>query len=162
MIKIEIDQKLYSFLQKKAIPFVETPNDTLKRLLNFNSKPRFSDEKRVSKQMYHTKRIKRPRTNLHILVEVGLLEEGQEIYMTNYSGNIIKDKKTGENERAIIKNGKIYYNNDDKSLSSAAKIILMKNGYSPDAIRGPKMWKTNDGKSIMELWNQYLDDHEIS
>lgn len=181
MIKIDIDQKLYSFLQENAIPYVETPNDTLKRLLNIIGKPELSQDKIESRDMllfdknhgmvssskrrsfltkdsmkysskvkYHTVRTKRERTDLGVLVEERLLVEGQILFMTNYKGEIIKD------EFATIKGGKLLYKYKEYSMSRLAKEILIKNDYSPSAIRGPKMWKTEEGVTIMELWLQHL------
>lgn len=37
MPKIDIDQDVFEFLQKKAIPFVDTPNTVLKRLLKIGN-----------------------------------------------------------------------------------------------------------------------------
>ena len=38
MKTIKIDDEVYAFIQKKAIAFVEQPNDTLKRLLKISKK----------------------------------------------------------------------------------------------------------------------------
>ena len=37
MKNIEIDDEVFSYLQSKAIPFVETPNLTLRRLFSLNA-----------------------------------------------------------------------------------------------------------------------------
>jgi negative regulator of replication initiation len=39
MRNIEIEDEVLGYLQSKAIPFVETPNLTLRRLFNLNGKP---------------------------------------------------------------------------------------------------------------------------
>ena len=38
MRNIEIDDEVFGYLQSKAIPFVETPNLTLRRLFKLNGK----------------------------------------------------------------------------------------------------------------------------
>ena len=155
MIKIDIDQKLYSFLQKMAIPFVENPNDTLKRLLKIDRIPSIDKDSSFAVPRYHTERQKGPRTNLNDLVNTGLLEDGQVLYMTNYKGEIF------EGEEAIVRNGILYYDDKPSSLSKAAKKILEENNYQAKSVRGPKLWITKKGDSVMELWNQYLATHEL-
>ena len=39
MIKIDIDQEIFEFLQKNAKPFVDTPNTVLRRLLRIDKAP---------------------------------------------------------------------------------------------------------------------------
>ena len=39
MRNIEIDDEVFGYLQSKAVPFVETPNLTLRRLFSLNGKP---------------------------------------------------------------------------------------------------------------------------
>lgn len=159
MIKIEIDKELYSFLQKNAIPYVETPNDTLKRLLKIDKDFKKFAEVEKSKNFsespqVHKKPTKSKRANLKILVREGLLNDGDILFMTNYKGERIID------EYAKVKNGKLLYKEEPYSMSRLAIEILEKNNYSPSAIRGPKMWKTEGGVTITELWLEYLKTKE--
>ncbi len=154
MINIKIDNNLFSFLQRNAIPFIETPNDTLKRLLKIESNSHIKKDVSTDVPRYHSERQKAPRTNLGELERIGLLEDGQILYMTNYKG----EKFAGE--EAVIKNGVLYYKNIPSSLSKAAKVILLKNGFDSKSVRGPARWVTEEGISVMDLWNQYLTSRE--
>ncbi len=44
MRNIEIDDEVFGYLQSKAVPFVETPNLTLRRLFSLNGKPAKSEK----------------------------------------------------------------------------------------------------------------------
>src|SRR5688572_30351732 len=39
MRQIEVDQEVFSFLQKRAVPFLDSPNDVLRRLLSLAESP---------------------------------------------------------------------------------------------------------------------------
>lgn len=51
MIKIEVDSEVFAFLQAQATPFVDTPNDVLRRLLLDRSAP---DQKEGSRMLQAT------------------------------------------------------------------------------------------------------------
>ena len=36
MLKIEIDEEVFAYLQSRAVAFVEKPNDTLRRIFSLN------------------------------------------------------------------------------------------------------------------------------
>lgn len=155
MINIKIDNTLFSFLQRNAIPFIETPNDTLKRLLKIESNSHIKKDVSTEVTRYHSERQKGPRTNLGDLIRIGLLKDGQILYMTNYKGEKFKG------EEAVIKNGVLYYENIPSSFSKAAKEILIRYGFDSKSVRGPARWITEEGKSIMDLWNQYLASKDL-
>ena len=80
MRNIEIDDEVFGYLQSKAIPFVETPNLTLRRLFSLNGKSVKSEK--TSSQILQNQRLgrgrkKQAKTDLFKLVQVGLLQEGQ-------------------------------------------------------------------------------------
>ena len=84
MRNIEIDDEVFGYLQSKAVPFVETPNLTLRRLFSLNGKPAKSEKpssKIIQDQRIGRVRKKRPKTDLPKLVQVGLLQEGQTLYL---------------------------------------------------------------------------------
>jgi len=43
------------------------------------------------------------------------------------------------------------------SMSGLARALLHEQGYETDAVRGPAFWFTENGSSIKDLWEQYLD-----
>jgi len=153
MRNIEIDDEVFGYLQSKAIPFVETPNLTLRRLFSLNGKPVKSEK--ISSQIIQDQRLgrvrkKQPKTDLFKLVEVGLLQEGQTLYLLDYQGKKI------EGYDAIISGKNLLWNNESYSMSELAKECLKEEGFSSESVRGPAHWSNADGISVKELWEQYL------
>lgn len=144
MKSIEIDDDVYNYLQQKAIAYVETPNRTLRRLLGI-------DKRQISKSIHRSFRNrKKPKTNLIDLVNAGFVEENQELYLRDYRG-----REIGEHT-AKISQGNLVYDGKRYSMSELAKNLLKQNGYGSDSVRGPMFWYTIDGKSIKEIWDEYL------
>ena len=77
MKNIELDNEVYAFLQNKAIPFVEKPNDTLRRLFGIDNAFLQESTGDLMEKNEISKRTKGPRTSLILLVQAGLLEERQ-------------------------------------------------------------------------------------
>ena len=147
MRNIEIDDEVFGYLQGKAIPFVETPNLTLHRLFNLNGKP-VKSEKTCS-QMIQDQRLgrvrkKQPKTDLFKLVQVGLLQEGQTLYLLDYQGKKI------EGYDSIISGKNLLWNNELYSMSELAKECLKKESFSSESVRGPAHWSNADGISVNE------------
>ncbi|MGB5157270.1 hypothetical protein [Desulfobacterium sp. N47] len=153
MRNIEIDDEVFGYLQSKAIPFVETPNLTLRRLFNLNGKPtRFEkpSSQIVQEQRKGTLRKKQPKTDLHKLVQSGLLQEGQPLFLLDYQGKKIPGYDS------TISGNNLLWNNERFSMSELAKECLKKEGFSSESVRGPAHWSNTDGISVKELWKQYL------
>lgn len=152
MRNIEIDDEVFGYLQSKAIPFVETPNLTLRRLFSLNGKP--TRIEKFSPQIIQEKkgrlRRKLPKTDLSKLVQVGLLQEGQTLYLIDYQG------KKAPGYDSTISGNNLLWNNELFSMSELAKECLKKEGFSSESVRGPAHWSNADGISVKELWNQYL------
>jgi negative regulator of replication initiation len=91
---IEIDDELFGYLQSKAIPFVETPNLTLRRLLLGDSQKAKETQRPVTKPSQPAKLIrknrKQPKTDLPKLIQSSLLSQGQVLYLYDYQGNKIE------------------------------------------------------------------------
>lgn len=153
MRNIEIDDEVFAYLQSKAVPFVETPNLTLRRLFSLDGKPAKSEE--PSSQIVQAQRIgrvrkKQPKADLPKLGQAGLLQEGQTLYLHDYQG----EKIPGYDSTISGKN--LLWNNELFSMSKLAKECLKKEGFSSESIRGPAHWFNADGISVKELWEQYL------
>lgn len=153
MRNIEIDDEVFGYLQSKAVPFVETPNLTLRRLFSLNGKPVKSEK--TSSQIIQDKRLgrvrkKQPKTDLFKLIQVGLLQEGQTLYLLDYQGKKIAGYDS------IISGKNLFWNNERYSMSELAKECLKKEGFSSESVRGPAHWSNSDGISVKELWDQYL------
>jgi len=151
MRTIEIDDEVFAYLQRKAIPYVETPNLTLRRLFNLNG--RKPPENILNDQPLQTKQKKRkkPKANLSTLVKNGLLNEGQTLFLYDYHGNKIDGYEATVSGKQLSRGGKTL------SMSDLAKICLQEIGYKSDSVRGPAHWNNSDGISVLELWRQYLE-----
>lgn len=154
MKTIEIDDGVYKFLQSQAILFVDkTPNDTLKRLFNLEKKSDGSDNFSPKKDQPNRKirfRKKQPKTDLSKLIQAGLVQDGQTLYLHDYRGNKLPGYE------ATISGKHLLWNDELVSMSELAKKCLKKEGYSSDSVQGPKRWYTTDGIDIKTLWDQYL------
>lgn len=140
MKRIDVDEEVFSYLQSKAIPFVENPNMTIRRLLKIGySEPR------------NNRNLKRkPKVELDILVQNGLVKNGEKLYLHDY-----RQSKLSECV-ATVQNGRLSFNNKLYSMSRLAKELLNKAGYKIKEIQGPAHWYNESGISIKEIWDQYL------
>jgi hypothetical protein len=148
-----IDNELFGYLQSKAIPFVETPNLTLRRLFSLNGKPVKSEKNSsqiIPDQRLGRVRKKQPKTDLFKLVQVGLLQEGKTLYLLDYQGKKIAGYDS------IISGKNLLWNNELYSMSELAKECLKKEGVSSESVRRPAHWSNADWISVKELWEQYL------
>lgn len=144
MKTIEIDDEVYAYLQSKAIAFVESPNQSIRRLLGLNKK------ESIPRRIIPAADRKKPKANLHELVSAGLLAEKQQVYLRDYRGQEISGCV------ATIFQGSLIWNEKSYSMSKLAKIFLKKQGYESEDVRGPAFWFTEDGVSIKNLWERYL------
>ena len=165
MESIKIDNDVFAHLQKHARPFVDTPNSTLRRLLGIGSTAaatrteKFSPtvdaelEELLAESLAAARnRSKAPKADLEVLIQSALLRNGQKLYLVDYQGN-----KVQKLSPAVISGGDVIFNNQRYSMSSLAQELLAKVGFKSNSVRGPAHWVTENGKSIKELWQQYLD-----
>jgi len=165
MESIKIDNDVFAHLQKHARPFVDTPNSTLRRLLGIGSTAAATRTEKSSPTVdaeleellaeslaAARNRSKAPKADLEVLIQSALLRNGQKLYLVDYQGN-----KVQKLSPAVISGGDVIFNNQRYSMSSLAQELLAKVGFKSNSVRGPAHWVTEDGKSIKELWQQYLD-----
>ena len=124
MRKIEIDDEVYTYLERNVTGFFETPNQILRRILQLDKKDVAPNNSRTIRR-----RRKKPKTNLTSLIESGLLEENQVLYLHDYQGNRISGYE------AILRQSALFWENHSYSMSELAKILLQKQGYSSDSVR---------------------------
>ena len=146
MLKIEIDEEVFAYLQSRAVAFVEKPNDTLRRIFGLNK----------NKSMYtgaNTKpsiKRKKRKTDINELIRAGLLNDGQRVHFRDYGGNKLKNSDTNISPSGILYQGKTY------AMSEIAKLLLNQAGYTTSSVRGPAHCFTENGISIKNLWDKYL------
>jgi len=101
------------------------------------------------------RRSRAPKTDLGELVRVGLIKEGEELTFVDYKGHpqpLLKATVAGSD----LMFGKVRY-----SMSALASLLLKKEGYIAESVRGPDHWSNKDGKRIRTLWDQALEQrHE--
>lgn len=152
MKTIQIDDEVFAYLQSNAIPYVETPNLTLRRLFKLNGKILSSgDTSRGRIVQSENIRKKQPKTDLQTLIQSGLLREGQTLYLHDYQGRRIKGYEAIVSGKSLLWNSKMF------SMSNLAKICLKKEGFRSDSVRGPAHWYNSDSISVKEIWDQFLN-----
>ncbi|MGE0116090.1 MAG: hypothetical protein AB7T07_14560 [Steroidobacteraceae bacterium] len=153
MRSIEVDDEVYKLLEGKVQSFGDSPNLVLKRLLGIElpatALPTPQSPLSRSPVRKH-KRGKAPKTNLRDLIRVGSLSEGQVLFMHDYQGNKISGVQ------AIIRGNDLEYKGNMYSMSALALKHMKSQGYDSNSYRGPQFWYTAQGKSVKELWDEYL------
>lgn len=152
MRAIEIDEEVYRALEARVEGFGDTPNVVLRRLLGIGAPakavvPAPWGERRSARK---NGRSKARKANLGDLVRVGSLAEGQTLYMHNYQGRKVNGVQ------AIVRGNELEYEGRRGSMSALAKELMKDQGYGSDSYRGPQFWYTAEGKSVKDLWDEYL------
>jgi hypothetical protein len=153
MPRVELDNKVFAHLQKHAVPFIETPNDTLRRLLGMDIAENGTSELNKSRvTVARPAARKRAKANLGALISAGMLKNGQKLFLHDYQGNRVRGAEATVGGHGIwpTDRRRLY------SMSDLAQELLQKEGYQSDSVRGPSHWRTHDGKSITDLWDEYL------
>ncbi len=151
MKTIEIDDEVFAYLQSNAIPYMDTPNLTLRRLFKMNGMPSSGDIPQEKIKTSEYKRGKQPKTNLQTLIKYNLLQEGQTLFLHDYQDKRIEGYEAIISGKSLLWNGKTY------SMSKLAEICLKKEGYTSNSVQGPARWFNSDGIRVLELWQQLLD-----
>ena len=161
METIQIDKDVFAHLQKHARPFIDTPNTTLRRLLEIDKNVvRSGNQKLISSQVVNlddllaesvalmsSKRKKAPKADLKVLVKNGTLQSSQKLYLVDYQGNKVNGVA------ATITNIRLFYDNQSYSMSDLAEELFKKIGFISNAVRGPAHWVNDSDKSIKDLWS---------
>lgn len=165
MPNIEIDNDVFAYLQKHARPFLDTPNSTLRRLLELDkSEPQnpssplttsdLSSLDDLLAESIAMHRAKAPKADLRTLVENNFLQDGQRLRLVDYQNQPV------ENSTATISGGDLSYNGKRFSMSNLAMELLANTGFKSKAVRGPAHWVTDDGVTVKELWARYLAEQQ--
>lgn len=150
--KIEVDEQVYRFLVKKIKDFNDTPNSVLRRLFNLGPSVGLLDMGSDYNVVENDKHKRKPQTKLSALVVDGLLREGQVL-------NLIINEAIAC--QAKIHGDLLDWQGAHYSMSALAVKFLQDQGYETEHARGPMYWFTDEGKSIKELWDVFLDTKEF-
>ena len=153
MTKIQIDDEVFAHLQANAVPLVDTPNATIRRLLGMDRQPEglpsaSGDAPTRSRQPGR----KQVSASLPTLVGTGALEQGETLRLVNYRGEAVPGSD------AVIRGSELVWNGQPYSMSRLARILLTRQGYVSTDVRGPRHWVTAAGTSVLALWEEYLED----
>src|SRR5688572_13098614 len=107
MPRIDIDDQVFKHLQANAVAFVETPNDTIRRLLGIDPAESSTSSVRTAGIR---KLDRKPKASLGKLVRAGVVKIGQRLYLHDYRGNRI------EGAEAIVGGDGIFSGPDRKRL----------------------------------------------
>lgn len=158
MPTIQIDDEVFELLQKNAKPFVDSPNTTLRRMLDLRVngatvKPAEApdDLGQLLKEAMAKRRTKAPKANLKALIQAGLLRNGERLYLVDYQG-----KRVGQYE-AVVSGALLEFKGQHYTMSNLAQELLKKVGFKSDSVRGPSHWVTAKNVSIKDIWQQLLD-----
>lgn len=150
MRTIQVDDDVYGELERRVSGFGDTPNLVMRRLLKIGSKTPISPSPQSVVKKPQRDKGKAQRTNLKALVSVGSLKEGQALYIHDYQGNRLQGVE------ATVRGDKLEFNGEIVSMSALTRTVMQDRGYQNTQYRGPKFWFTAEGKSVMELWDEYL------
>lgn len=154
MRTIEVDDTVYSHIQSLAIPYEDkSPNDTLKRVFGLKPGRELTLEDlglAGPSERKTSSRTKAPKADLSQLIRSGELEDGEILSLVDYSGNRVSGAT------AQVSGSQLSFERRLFSMSELAKMLLKKQGYKSDSVRGPSHWVNSDGVTIRELWASHL------
>jgi hypothetical protein len=140
MPTLEIGEELYDFLQRHA-------SDTVAQV--FGIRPQRSTNA-VATQ---SRPRRQPKTDLFDLTRAGLLSRGQTLFLHDYQG-----KRLAGMQAELGPTNKLIWHGKRYSMSRLASLLLGKQGYSSDSVRGPAHWFTESGESVKAIWQRYQRD----
>lgn len=152
MHTIQVDDEVYRILESRVQGFGETPNKVLRREFGIDTgySPSTEAQRLSNGSSPKPNGSKAPKASLRELVRVGRLAEGQELFMHDYQGNRIDGVKAEVRGNDLEHEGRIC------SMSALAREHMRRRGYESDSYRGPHFWHTAEGKSVKDLWDEYL------
>lgn len=173
MKQIEVDDEIFQYLQTKAVPFVDTPNTILRRLLGMEgaavptfvvelkppqTKEAIDAEKLLAElealpsvpRRGKKVRSKQRKADLLTLIRAGMIRQSEKLFLVDYQGKKIPGYE------AAVANNLLVWQNQHYSMSDLARMFLKKVGYTSDSVRGPAHWCNASGTTIKELWAQFL------
>ena len=161
MPTIEIAAELLAFIKSRAEPWIDrSEQDTIGRLVGFQVRPEPIAEHRVArplgKQPSLTKepspirvRRKKPKVGLQQLLDDGYLRRGQKLFLIDYQNTKVAQAEATVGARGLV------WKESEYSMSDLAAQLLKTAGYSSSSVRGPAHWVTDEGVTVLQLWQRY-------
>jgi hypothetical protein len=92
----------------------------------------------------------RPKADLKKLIQSGIFEEGQTLFLHDFKGGKLS------HHQAIVSGNRLLWNNQLYNMSLLAEMLLKEEGYQSNSVREPAHRCNIDNISVKELWDQYL------
>lgn len=153
MRTIEVDDEVYAELERRVSGFRDTPNQVLRRMLGWEQVGAQPAQQELEEKMFAmdlSRRKKAPKADLLRLIKAGSLRVGQRLFLVDHQGIRVP---SGE---AVIRGRKLEYDGQLETMSALTSRLMQQEGYRSGAYRGPRHWVTEEGRSIMDLWSDYL------
>jgi Restriction Enzyme Adenine Methylase Associated len=155
--RIEVDDEVFALLQQHARPFLDTPNSTVRRLIGLDAPVRSADSadddsdlELLLQDSQESSRTKAPKASLPKLVQHGLLQAGERLFLVDYKGNRVPQQEATVSGSGLLHKGHHY------SMSDLSQALLRKQGFVSRSVRGPLHWQNSKGESVAELWQRLL------
>lgn len=155
--RIEVDDEVFALLQQHARPFLDTPNSTFRRLIGLDapvdgadSAEEDADLEQLLQDSRGSTRTKAPKASLRMLVQHGLLQNGERLFLVDYRGNRVPQQEATVSGAGLLHKGQHY------SMSDLSQALLRKQGFVSRSVRGPMHWKNSNGETVAELWQRLL------
>ena len=149
MNTIQIDDEVYQALEQQVRGFKDSPNSVLRRILGLSEESDPQPQSAVVEP--RGVRSKAPRVDLSKLAQIGSISDGQTVSFRDYQQNKVNGAE------AVVRGKQLEYEGKTYSMSALTHKIMKHQGYTSTAYRGPLFWYTQDGKSIHDLWQDYLN-----
>lgn len=156
--RIEVDDEVFALLQQHARPFLDTPNSTVRRLIGLDAPVESADSaddddsdlKPLLQDSQESSRTKAPKASLPKLVQHGLLQDGERLFLVDYKGNRVPQQEATVSGTGLLHKGQHY------SMSDLSQALLRKQGFVSRSVRGPLHWQNSKGETVAELWQRLL------
>lgn len=156
---LRVDDEVFAALEKRARPFIDTPNSTLRRVLRLDPLPPTGDRAEagdaaseadafLDEAIFGARGTRRraAKVDLDVLVRQRALREGERLRLVDFRG-----ERVGRRE-AVVDSGRLRFAGKLYSMSALARRWLTEAGYASGAVRGPAHWMNAKGRTVLELW----------
>ena len=156
---LRVDEEVFAALERRARPFVDSPNSTLRRILGLEAGGSHVDEAslvtpsseagaivdELSSGMARVRK-RAAKVDLKWLVRQRVLKNGERLRLLDYRGRPVRGRQ------ATIDSGRLRFAGELHSMSGLARRLLAESGFGSDAVRGPAHWADAKGRTVLEIW----------
>lgn len=158
---LRVDDEVFAALEKRARPFVDTPNSTLRRILRLDPRKPMDVrgttahrgvemEALLDEATFGARGARRraAKVDLEVLVRRRTLRDGDRLWLVDFRG-----ERVGRHE-AVLDSGRLRFGGKLHSMSSLARRLLAGAGITRGNVRGPAHWADAKGRTVLQLWHR--------